>query len=72
MEQKKFFNSEEITFKPKFIERYSKLTDWEEFKQCSLSFLNRSIRANTLKIPISELKERLEDKFSNRKYYRGG
>src|SRR3989344_2943354 len=60
MEQKKFFNSKEITFKPKFIERYSKLTNWEEFKQCSLSFLNRSIRVNTLKITIKELKERLK------------
>ena len=60
MEQKLFPNSEEITFKPKFIERYSKLTDWEEFKKCSLSFLRRSIRVNTLKISIKELKGRLE------------
>jgi len=64
MEQKKFFNSEEITFKPRFIERYSSLTDWEEFRQCSLSFLRRSIRVNTLKIPINELKERLEGKWN--------
>lgn len=55
-----FHNFNEITFKPKFIERYSKLTDWEEFKTCSLSFLKRSIRVNTLKISIKELKERLE------------
>ena len=56
--------TKEITFKPKFIERYSKLTDWEEFRQCSLSFLRRSIRANTLKITIKELKERLENKWN--------
>ena len=53
-------NAEEIEFKEKFVERYSKLTDWEEFKTCSLSFLRRSIRANTLKISIPELKKRLE------------
>jgi len=55
-----FHNAQEIIFKPKFIERYSKLTDWESFKQCSLSFLRRSIRVNTLKISVKELKERLE------------
>ena len=60
MQSKIFPNASEIQFKPKFIERYSKLTNWEEFKQCSLSFLRRSIRANTLKISIKELKERLE------------
>ena len=60
MEHVPFHNISEIEFKPKFIERYSKLTDWEEFRQCSLSFLNRSIRINTLKISIKELKEMLE------------
>jgi len=50
----------QVTFKPKFIERYSKLTDWEEFKKSSLSFLRRSVRVNTLKISINELKKRLE------------
>ena len=64
MEQTKFPNSEEITFKPRFIERYSSLTDWEEFKQCSLSFLKRSIRANTLKISVKELKERLKNNWN--------
>ena len=60
MEQIPFHNQSEIVFKPGFIERYSKLTDWEEFKRVSLSFLRRSIRVNTLKISIKELKERLE------------
>ncbi|MBI4010170.1 MAG: NOL1/NOP2/sun family putative RNA methylase [Candidatus Aenigmarchaeota archaeon] len=59
-----FHNFNEIIFKPKFIERYSKLTDWESFKQCSLSFLNRSIRVNTLKISVKELKERLEENWT--------
>ncbi len=53
-------NSEEIEFKEKFIERYEKLTDFNEFKKYSLSFLRRSIRVNTLKISIEELKKRLE------------
>ena len=53
-------DKEKIQFKEKFIERYSNLTDWEEFKTCSLSFLHRSIRINTLKISVKELKEKLE------------
>src|SRR3989338_2734265 len=60
MEQVPFHNISEITFKPKFIDRYSNLTDLEAFRQCSLSFLKRSIRVNTLKITIKELKQRLE------------
>jgi len=44
----------------KFIERYEKLTNFEEFKKYSLSFLRRSIRVNTIKITIDELKKRLE------------
>ena len=51
--------SEELEFKPAFIERYSKLTDFEKFKEYSLAFLRRAIRVNTLKISIAELKKRL-------------
>jgi NOL1/NOP2/sun family putative RNA methylase len=53
-------NWEEIRIKEKFKDHYSKLTDWEEFKKYSLSFLRRSIRVNTLKCSIDELKKRLE------------
>ncbi len=49
----------DIEFKDKFIERYSKLTDFEEFKRYSLSFPRRSIRVNTLKTSVDELKERI-------------
>ncbi|HLC49914.1 MAG TPA: NOL1/NOP2/sun family putative RNA methylase [Candidatus Nanoarchaeia archaeon] len=63
IETKHFPNAAEVEFKPKFIERYSSLTDWNEFKTCSLSFLKRSIRVNTLKMPVEELKKRLEDKW---------
>jgi len=53
-------NKEDIKFKPKFIERYEKLTDWKTFKDISLTYLRRSIRVNTLKISIEECKRRLE------------
>ena len=56
-------NWKEIEFKEKFVERYSKLTDFEEFKKYSLSFLRRSIRVNTLKISVDELKKRLSKKW---------
>ena len=64
MQTTPFHNFNKITFKPKFIERYSNMTNWEEFKTCSLSFLNRSIRVNTLKISVEELKERLQDNWN--------
>ena len=60
MQLEQFNNSEKIEFKDKFVERYSSLTDWEEFKEISLSYLRRSIRVNTLKISIEDLKKRLE------------
>ena len=53
-------DKDKIEFKPKFIERYSKLTDWETFKEISLTFLRRSVRVNTLKTSIEECKKRLE------------
>jgi NOL1/NOP2/sun family putative RNA methylase len=48
-----------IEFKKKFIERYSRLTDWDSFKKYSLTYLRRSIRVNTLKISAANLKKRL-------------
>jgi len=55
--------TEDIEFKPKFIERYSKLTEWDEFKKYSLCFLRKSIRVNTLKKSVSEIKKRLSKKW---------
>ncbi len=49
-------------FKPAFIERYSKLTDWAAFEKYSLSFLRRSIRINTLNGTIAEVKKSIEAK----------
>tara|TARA_Y100000310_G_C20704331_1_gene833684 strand:- start:12473 stop:13420 length:948 start_codon:yes stop_codon:yes gene_type:complete len=49
-------------FKPKFKARYEKLTNWEDFKKYSLSFLRRSIRINTLQGTIKEIKSSIEKK----------
>jgi len=49
-------------FKQDFIERYSKLTDFDEFKKYSLSFLRKAIRINTLKISVKECVKRIEAK----------
>lgn len=53
-------NADDIEFKDKFVEHYSKLTDFPRFKKYCLSFLRRSIRVNTLKISVSGLRKRLE------------
>ena len=54
--------TEKIKFKDGFIKRYSQLTNWEEFKKYSLSFLRKSIRVNTIKIEIEECAKRLKEK----------
>jgi len=53
-----------IVFKDKFIERYKELLGpkYDEFVACSISFIRKAIRVNTLKISVPELKERLEKK----------
>lgn len=50
-------------FKLAFVERYQQLTDFSAFKKCSLTYLRRSIRINTLKISIPALVARLEDQW---------
>jgi len=57
-------DTETIEWKEKFIERYSKLTDWETFKKYSLSFLRKSIRINTLKADIEDIKKRLSGQWN--------
>ena len=56
-------DTEKLVFKPRFIERYSKLTYFETLKRYSLSYLRKSIRVNTLKIGIPELTKRLSKNF---------
>ncbi|MBS3163449.1 RsmB/NOP family class I SAM-dependent RNA methyltransferase [Candidatus Woesearchaeota archaeon] len=50
-----------LTFKENFIKRYEKLTDINQFLEYSQRFLRRSIRVNTIKISVKELKARLKD-----------
>lgn len=56
---KAFPDADKYVFKEKFIERYSALTDWPSFKTCTLSFLRKSIRVNTLKCGVKECVKRL-------------
>ncbi|PIN74799.1 tRNA methyltransferase [Candidatus Woesearchaeota archaeon CG10_big_fil_rev_8_21_14_0_10_37_12] len=57
---KPFPDANKYVFKDKFIERYSALTDWEEFKKYSLSFLRKSIRVNTIKTTTEKVVKRLQ------------
>ena len=52
--------AEYIQFKPAFKARYEKLTNWDTFSKISKTFLRRSVRINTLKKSIKEVKARLE------------
>lgn len=49
-----------FTFKEKFIERYSQVTDIEKFKEFSLLMPRRAIRVNTLKTTKEKLQKELE------------
>ena len=49
-----------VIIKQGFRDRYSDLTDFEEFMEFNIKFLRRSIRVNTLKITVKECKKRLE------------
>ncbi|MBS3176819.1 NOL1/NOP2/sun family putative RNA methylase [Candidatus Woesearchaeota archaeon] len=53
-------NAAEIRFKENMLQRYAPWTDIEQYKVYSTSFLRRSIRVNTLKITVKELKKRME------------
>ncbi|MFT4343697.1 MAG: NOL1/NOP2/sun family putative RNA methylase [Candidatus Woesearchaeota archaeon] len=54
-----FPNKDLLEIKPKFRERYEKLTDFDTYMEYSLAFPRKAIRVNTLKISPEELKERL-------------
>lgn len=60
MTLQKFPDADKYKFKEKFIERYSKLTNWEKFRKYTLSFLRKSIRINTLKTEVKNCLKRLE------------
>jgi len=48
-------------WKSKFLERYSKLTDIDKFTEASLKPMRKSIRVNTLKTTIKEIKSRFKN-----------
>ncbi len=58
-EPKQIPESKNLQWKEKFVARYSKLTDWEEYLKYSSLFLPKSIRVNTLKTTVEELCSRL-------------
>lgn len=53
-------DADKVTFKPKFVERFSELTDWDEFEKYSLSYLRKCVRVNTIKDTISDVKKSIE------------
>ncbi len=48
-----------IKLKPEFIERYKKLTEFEEYEKYLNKFLRKAIRVNTLKTTVSRIKKDL-------------
>lgn len=48
-----------VDFKEKFIERYSKITDFDKFIEYSLKPKRKAIRVNTIKTDVDEIKERM-------------
>jgi NOL1/NOP2/sun family putative RNA methylase len=61
---KQFADPKKIQLKESFEKKYRLLLgdNFDEFMKYSLTYLRTSIRVNTLKISISDLKKRLEDK----------
>ncbi|MFH0752212.1 MAG: RsmB/NOP family class I SAM-dependent RNA methyltransferase [archaeon] len=49
-------------WKEKFLERYSKLTNIEEFKKISLEPLPKTLRVNTLKTTVKDMQSRMKIK----------
>jgi len=62
---KRIMDVEEANIKEKFAERYKSLLgkEYDTFIEYSLTFPRRSLRVNTIKISISELKKRLEKRW---------
>ncbi len=59
--QEKNKNANKAVWKPEMVKRYSSITDFDKFKEASLLYERKSIRVNTLKISVTELKKRLKD-----------
>ena len=52
-----------LKFKPNFVERYEKFTDFKSYEESIQKFPPRSIRVNILKISVEDLKERFEEEW---------
>lgn len=50
----------EAKWKEKFIERYKHLTDIDEFLEISLKPLRKTVRVNTIKATVEEIKKRMK------------
>ncbi|MEK6817096.1 MAG: RsmB/NOP family class I SAM-dependent RNA methyltransferase [Nanoarchaeota archaeon] len=50
----------EVNWKPKFIERYKQLTDIDKFLEYSLKPLTKTIRVNTIKCTVPEMRKRMK------------
>tara|TARA_Y100000031_G_scaffold147911_1_gene183505 strand:+ start:498 stop:923 length:426 start_codon:yes stop_codon:yes gene_type:complete len=50
-----------MEWKQKFLDRYEKLTDLDEFVDISSKPLRKSLRVNTLKTNVKEIKSRFKD-----------
>ena len=66
---KKIVTNQNIEFKDKFVYRYRWLlsgdeSEFEKFKDYSLSYLRKSIRINTLKADVKDIKKRLSENWS--------
>lgn len=62
MTQDQILSAHKVEVKPQFVERYKKLLGdrYDEFFDCSMRYIRKCIRVNTLKIGVKELRERLE------------
>lgn len=53
--------AEKLAWKPEIIERYKDITNFESFKFYSSHFPRKSIRVNTLKSSINDIKKRMQN-----------
>lgn len=51
-----------LELKGEFIEKYKKLTDFDEYQQAINKFIRKSIRVNTLKTTVEDIKESMSKK----------
>lgn len=50
-----------IEFKQKFVEKYAKLTDFDRYRDAVMRYPRKSIRVNTLKATVAQVRKELEE-----------